>query len=164
MNTKFDNMILILYVGLMVWLIYKLYKTFKAKKNLRADAEMYARKVTTMEYILFFLLESSGFINLYNGLMNKVSRVTVMGTVMIVMGLIFLATIKTKIYIDQDGILINGSYFTFKEVRKWGFDSKRGDLVLLVKKNTGEYREATQVNKEDIEAINKAIRKYKLGK
>ena len=53
---------------------------------------------------------------------------------------------------------------SFKKLKKWGFDTNRGELVMAIKKDKNTTRETVKVRKEDIAEINDLIRKYKLGK
>ena len=66
--------------------------------------------------------------------------------------------------IGENAIIANSNLRSYKEIRKWGFDTKNSELILLVKDQKGELRETTKVKKEDIEEINSLIRRYKLGK
>ena len=117
-----------------------------------------------MEYILFGLLILTGAVNLYQGINTKNQTALITASVMIVMGFVFFLNTKTKIYIAENGILLNDSFFTYKQLKKWGFDKERGNLVILTKKDHQDSQESTQVKKEDINEINSLIRKYKLGK
>ena len=84
--------------------------------------------------------------------------------VMIVLALIFGLYSKNKMYIGENGILANSNFYNYKELKKWGFDKESSDLVLQVKKDNQSSNEIVKVKKEDIEAINNLIRKYKLNK
>ena len=55
-------------------------------------------------------------------------------------------------------------FYTYKELKKWGFDKERGNLVVITRKDHQDNQESVQVKFEDIEQINTLIRKYKLGK
>lgn len=164
MNNQFDKFIIIIYLGLIVWLIYKLYKSKKSKKELNGKINSFGKRSSTMEYILFGLLIFTGAFNLYTAFKTKSQTSLATATVMIVMGIVFFLNTKTKLYVAENGMLLNDSFYSYKELKKWGFDKERGDLVVLVKKNHQESREQAQVRREDIEEINTLIRKYKLGK
>lgn len=164
MNNKFDKFIILIYLGLIAWLGYRLFKSNKSKKNLEGQIKSFGKKTTTMEYILFGLLILTGAVNLYQGINTKNQTALITASVMIVMGFVFFLNTKTKIYIAENGILLNDSFFTYKQLKKWGFDKERGNLVILTKKDHQDSQESTQVKKEDINEINSLIRKYKLGK
>ena len=164
MNNQFDRFIILIYLGLIAWLGYKFFKSIKSKKNLEGQVSSFGKRSSTMEYILFGLLILTGAINLYQGIKANNKSALMTASVMIVMGLVFFLNTKTKIYIAENGILLNDSFFTYKQLKRWGFDKERGNLVILTKKDHQESQESTQVKKEDINEINNLIRKYKLGK
>ena len=164
MNKGLDKFILILYVGLIGWLLYRLYKNKKAKKELEGEIFSFTKRTSRMEYILFSLVLATGIINLIAGVRNKDTNGLITASVMIITGLAFMANTRSKLYISESGLIINDGYFSFKELKRWGFDKEKGDLVILVKKNHQESRQACQVQIKDIEDINNIIRKYKLGK
>ena len=164
MNNQFDKVIIIIYLGLIAYLIYKLYKSNKSKKELEGEVKSFSKRSYTMEYILFGLLIFTGGFNLYQGFKTSNQMALITASVMIVMGIVFFLNTKTKLYIAENGLLLNDSFYTYKELKKWGFDQERGDLVVLTKKDHQEGREQAQVKIEDIEEINRLIRKYKLGK
>lgn len=161
---QFDKFIILIYLGLIGWLGFKLFKSKKSKKNLEGEIKSFGKRSTNMEYILFALLIVTGLINLFQGIRMKNQTALITASVMIVMGLVFFLNTRTKIYIAENGILLNDSFFTYKELKKWGFDKERGSLVVIVKKDHQESQESAQVKFEDIEEINRLIRKYKLGK
>lgn len=164
MNNQFDKVIIIIYLGLIAYLIYKLYKSNKSKKELEGEVKSFSKRSSTMEYILFGLLIFTGAFNLYQGFKTDNKMALITASVMIVMGIVFFLNTKTKLYVAENGLLLNDSFYTYKELKKWGFDQERGDLVVLTKKDHQEGREQAQVKIEDIEEINRLIRKYKLGK
>ena len=161
---QFDKFIILIYLGLIGWLGFKLFKSKKSKKNLEGKIKSFGKRSTSMEYILFGLLIVTGSINLFQGIRTKNQTTLMTASVMIVMGFVFFLNTKTKIHIAENGILLNDSFFTYKELRRWGFDKERGSLVVIVKKDHQESQESVQVKFEDIEEINSLIRKYKLGK
>lgn len=163
-NSKLDKFIIVLYVVMIGFLGYRLLKSRKEKKKLEGKITAFAKRISTMEYILFGMLIATGGFNLYNGLKENIQYNKITGSVMILMALVFFFVTNEKLYIAENGLLMTGSFFTYKEVRKFGFDPERGDFVILVKSMGQESRHAAQVKKEDIEQINTLMRKYKLGK
>lgn len=131
---------------------------------LGANAKAFKRPITSMEVILFSILVVVGGVNIVNGYKvgDKYSIMT--AAVMIILAIVFMVFSLSKLYIAQNGMLLNMGFVSFKELKKWGFDTNRGDLVMAVKKDGNTNRESIKVKKEDIEEINGLIRKYKLGK
>lgn len=163
-GSSFDVIILVLYGALIIWLIYRLIKANKSKKNLTGEVSGFTRKISIMEYVLLVLLLSSGAINVYGYIHDKNQNALLTGGVMLIMALVFFANTRSKLYVAENGIVITDQFFTYKEIKKWGFDQKRGELVVLTKKDQQENRQSVQVKVEEIENINNLIRKYKLGK
>lgn len=159
-----DRFIVILYVVMIGFLVYRLIKSQKSRKKLEGKITAFAKRNSTMEYVLFAMLIVTGAINLYNGLKEDIQYNKITGSIMIIMAIVFFITTNEKLYIAENGLMISGNFFTYKEVRKFGFDPERGDFVILVRSQSQESRHAAQVNKNDIEEINTLMRKYKLGK
>lgn len=160
----FDKVILILYGAITVFFIYKLFKQAKDRKVLSENAISFKKPISSMEMILFSILLVVGGVNFFNGykLNDKNSMMT--AVVMVVLAIVFLIFTLSKLYIAENGMLLNSGFVTFKELKKWGFDTNRGELVMAIKKDQNTTRETVKVRKEDIEEINELIRKYKLGK
>jgi len=163
-NLTLDKFIIILYVVMIGFLGYRLIKSSREKKKLEGKITTFKKRISSMEYILFALLVVTGAVNLYNGVKTDVSYNKITGGVMILMALIFFFATNEKLYIAENGLLMTGNFYTYKEIKKFGFDSNRGDFVILVKSKGKENRSAFQSNKADIDVINKLMRKYKLGK
>ncbi|MDD7305833.1 MAG: DUF986 family protein [Peptoniphilaceae bacterium] len=163
-SSNLDKFIIILYVVMIGFLAYRIYKSTKEKKNLEGEITTFAKRVSTMEYILFAMLIATGGFNLYNGLKENIQYNQITGGVMIVMAIVFFFVTKEKLYIGENGLMMTGKFYSYKEIKKFGFDPDRGDFVILVKSKGQESRHAAQVNKNNIETINTLMRKYKLGK
>ncbi|MCW6678720.1 DUF986 family protein [Anaerococcus sp. NML200574] len=161
---SFDNMILILYGVITVFFIYRIFKQQRDKKHLGSDIKSFKRPISSMEAILFSILIVTAIVNLYQGYKVSNKNSMMVASIMIVLALVFAIYSTTKLYIADNGMLINTGFVSFKELKKWGFDQERGDLVMAIKKDGNTNRESTKVRKEDIEEINDLIRKHKLGK
>lgn len=160
----FDRIILVLYGAITIFFIYRLFKQMKDKKMLDENAKEFKKPISSMEMILFSILVVVGGVNMVNGyrINDKYSMMT--AAVMIVLAIVFMIFSMAKLYIAENGMLTNTGFVSFKELKKWGFDTNRGELVMAVKKDGNTTRESVKVKKEDIDEINELIRKYKLGK
>ena len=160
----FDKIILVLYGAITIFFIYRIIKQAKDRKTLGAEVKAFKRPISSMEVVLFSILVVVGGINLVNGykLNDKYSMMTAI--VMMVLAVVFIIFTLSKLYIAENGMLLNSGFVSFKDLKKWGFDTNRGELVMAVKKDRNNTRESVRVRKEDIEEINELIRKYKLGK
>lgn len=160
----FDRVILVLYGAITVFFIYKLFKQTKDRKLLSENALSFKKPISSMEMILFSILLVVGGVNFFNGYKLNDRNSMMTAVVMVVLAIVFLIFTLSKLYIAENGMLLSSGFVTFKELKKWGFDTNRGELVMAIKKDQNTTRETVKVRKEDIEEINELIRKYKLGK
>lgn len=166
MNNKssLDKFIIILYVVMIGFLGFRLFRSMNEKKKLNGTINSFAKRISTIEYILFAMLIATGAFNLYSGFKDNIQYNKITGTVMVLMAVVFFIATNEKMYIAENGLMMTGKFFSYKEIRKFGFDPNRGDFVILAKTKGKENRHAAQVKKTDIETINTLMRKYKLGK
>ncbi|MBP2015942.1 DUF5673 domain-containing protein [Anaerococcus degeneri] len=160
----FDKIILILYGAITVFFIYRLFKQAKDKKLLGENAQGFKKPISSMEMILFSILLVVGGVNFFNGYKLNDRNSMMTAVVMVVLAFVFMIFSLSKLYIAEEGMVLNSGFITFKDLKKWGFDTNRGELVMAIKKDKNTTRETVKVRKEDIEEINDLIRKYKLGK
>lgn len=160
----FDKVIIIMYGLIAAFFVYRIFKQQSDKKHLEGEVRAFKRPISSIEWILFVILIGIGGVNLYQG--YQTSNTTSMATaaVMIVLAFVFMVYTNQKLYVAENGMLISSGFITYKELRKWGFDTNLGDLVMAVKKDNTTNRESVKVKKDDIEEVNTLIRRYKLGK
>lgn len=161
---SFDRIILVLYGAITIFFIYRLFKQIKDKKMLGEDAKAFKKPISSMEMILFSILIVVGGINFVNGYRVNDIYSMITAVVMLVLAVVFMVFTMAKLYIAENGMLTNTGFIGFKDLKKWGFDTNRGELVMAIKKDGNTNRESVKVKKEDIDEINGLIRKYKLGK
>ena len=161
---SFDRIILVLYGAITIFFIYRLFKQIKDKKMLGEDAKAFKKPISSMEMILFSILIVVGGINFVNGYRVNDIYSMITAVVMLVLAVVFMVFTMAKLYIAENGMLTNTGFVSFKDLKKWGFDTNRGELVMAIKKDGNTNRESVKVKKEDIDEINDLIRKYKLGK
>ncbi len=159
-----DNFVLIMYIGIILFFAYRLIKAQKNKKLLTGEISKFDRPSTTFEWVLLAFLLATGVFNLVAGLKQDNKNAVMMSIVMVVLAFVFALSQQNKLYIAENGLLINSNFYTYKELRKWGFDKEKNDFVIQVKKDSQNTNEATKVKTPDIVEVNKLIRKYKLGK
>lgn len=161
---NFDSIIVIMYGLITLFFVYRIFNQQKDKKKLEGKVSAFKRPVSSMEWVLFIILIAVGVINLYQGYKQTDKYSMITAGVMIILALIFMVYTNTKLYVAENGMLISSGFVNFKELKKWGFDTNLGELVMAVKIDHNINRESTKVKKDDIEEINSLIRKYKLGK
>ena len=150
-KNNLDNFVLIMYIAIIAFFIYRIYKSFTNKKLLAGETHKFDRP-------------STAIFNLVAGIKQNNRNAIYMSVVMVVLAFVFALVQQNKLYIAENGVLINSNFYTYKELKKWGFDKEKNDLVMVVKKDRQETNEATKVKSEDIKTVNNLIRKYKLGK
>ena len=163
-KNNLDNFVLIMYIAIIAFFIYRIYKSFTNKKLLAGETHKFDRSSTTFEWVLLLFLLATAIFNLVAGIKQNNRNAIYMSVVMVVLAFVFALVQQNKLYIAENGVLINSNFYTYKELKKWGFDKEKNDLVMVVKKDRQETNEATKVKSEDIKTVNNLIRKYKLGK
>lgn len=164
MNRNLDNFVLIMYIAIIVFFAYRLFKAQKNKKLLTGEVNRFDRPSTTFEWVLLAFLLATGVFNLVAGLKQDNKNAIMMSIVMVILAFVFALSQQNKLYIAENGILINSNFYTYKELKKWGFDKEKNDFVIQAKKDKQNTNEATKVKSLDIVEVNRLIRKYKLGK
>lgn len=164
MNRNLDNFVLIMYIAIIVFFAYRLFKAQKNKKLLTGEVNRFDRPSTTFEWVLLAFWLATGVFNLVAGLKQDNKNAIMMSIVMVILAFVFALSQQNKLYIAENGILINSNFYTYKELKKWGFDKEKNDFVIQAKKDKQNTNEATKVKSLDIVEVNRLIRKYKLGK
>lgn len=164
MGKSLDSIVVIMYGAIVVFFLYRIYKLIGYKKTLTGDIKSFEKPLSSFEIILFSVLIVTGAVNLYAGFQQGNNKNMLTSVIMILLAFVFMISTKAKLMIGENAIIANSNLRSYKEIRKWGFDTKNSELIILVKEKKGEIRETTKVKKEDIEEINSLIRKYKLGK
>lgn len=164
MNRNLDNFVLIIYIAIIAFFAYRLIKAQKNKKLLTGEVNRFDRPSTTFEWVLLAFLLATGVFNLVAGLKQDNKNAIMMSIVMVILAFVFALSQQNKLYIAENGILINSTFYTYKEIKKWGFDKEKNDFVIQAKKDKQNTNEATKVKSLDIVEVNRLIRKYKLGK
>ena len=164
MDRNLDSFVLIMYIAIIVFFAYRLIKAQKNKKLLQGEVNRFDRPSTTFEWVLLAFLLATGVFNLVAGLKQDNKNAIMMSVVMVILAFVFALSQQNKLYIAENGILINSTFYTYKEIKKWGFDKEKNDFVIQAKKDKQSTNEATKVKALDIVEVNRLIRKYKLGK
>src|SRR5574344_145043 len=157
---SFDRIILVLYGAITIFFIYRLFKQIKDKKMLGEDAKAFKKPISSMEMILFSILIVVGGINFVNGYRVNDIYSMITAVVMLVLAVVFMVFIMAKLYIVENGMLTNTGFISFKDLKKWGFDTHRGELVMAIKKDGNTNRESAYARQfERSEHIHRGYRK-----
>ena len=143
----FDRVILVLYGAITIFFIYRLFKQTKDRKLLGENAQAFKKPMSSMEMILFSILLVVGGVNFVNGYRVNDKNSMMTAVVMVILAVVFLIFTLSKLYIAENGMLTNSGFVSFKELKKWGFDTNSGELVMAVKKDGKNTRESVKVKK-----------------
>ena len=164
MGNNMNSFILILYVAIIIFFIYRLYKSFSNKKKLAGEIAGFNKKSSPLEWLLMGILLATGIVNFVAGYKQHNQDSIIMAIIMVVLAIVFGFAQRSKLYIAENGILINSNFYNYKQLKKWGFDKEGNDLVLQVKKDRQSSNEMMKVKAEDTEEINTLIRRNKINK
>lgn len=152
-----SSFIYILYVGLIIYFIYRLYKTKKAEKELSGEVHRFKRAKSRFMSIVMIGIAAFSLFSIYN---NEY----IMGILMLVLVITLQIELTLDTQFAENGFIADSKFIEWKELKKWAFDSERSELVLSYKKGFEEKQAFIKVRKQDINEIDKIIRKYKLNK
>lgn len=97
--------------------------------------------------------------------MNALTGAYVSAIVMFVLSIIMYITFRDYVIVGENGIYGEGIFTPWENVKRWGWDRTRGDLVLLTKeRGKGQNTFTIRAGKTHMEEINQTIRRYKLNK
>ncbi|MDO4594157.1 MAG: DUF5673 domain-containing protein [Tissierellia bacterium] len=166
-NTNGFNMnfmILIIYAVLAIMLLTRIVKGIKAKKELKGEVNEFQKKSSPFEFVLVIMLFVIGIFNFVQAPKTNMFYSIIIGVMMLVIAIFFLLNAKGKVRVAENAILADGQLVHYKQLKRWGFDKESGELVMLVKVDQREEQRVVRTKNEDINEINRLIRKYKLGK
>ena len=157
-NDKNSLMIIyVLYSALIVYFLYKFYMGTRLRKHIKGEQYAYGRYFSRWIYALCSMIFVFGVTNIVTA--DKIS-----GILMIVLMLLLLLSFTDKTVVSESGIYGQGVFIFWDTLKKWGFDSRRSELVLNYKINGSEKQAFMKVHAKDIEDINAKIKQFKLKK
>lgn len=154
-NPSMQSFVYILYGGLILFFIYRIYKTNLAKKNLEGEVYKYDRPSQMIMWILGVVIAAFGVFNIYSG-------EVISGVLMIALIIVLFFEYTSKNLFANNGFIIDAKFVTWKELQKWAFDTERGELIVNYKKGFDEKQALMKLKKEDINTVDELIRKHKL--
>lgn len=149
----------VIYLALLIFFFYQLYKSNKLMKLIEEPKYVYKTKFRMMNLVL------TAFITVF-GVLNVVWQdAYVTGFAMIILSIVFFISTQSKVVVAKNGIFADNRFLTWNEIRKWAWDSKGGNLVIISKEyGKPESREILRVGQVNMAEINERIRFFKLGK
>jgi len=153
-----EKMIVIVYGIILLFLAYQWYKGLKMRRKLEGERYAFKRPITIINYILVFSMIILGGLNIYGGQLYG-------GIVIALLGIVFFVSRFDSIIVGENGIYGDTQFVSWKEVKRWGWDKKRGDLILVTKeKGKPEKNTFMRVGVDLMIPVNDRIREMKLGK
>lgn len=153
------DMITYLYLGILAFFLYQMYKTKKYKKILQEPVKVVQRKAKIANYALAIFLIILGFFNSFS------AHNYIAGVVMALLGFVFGANSSTPIYLAPNGILADNAFVPWSQIKRWGWNTDNGDLVVEIKlRGKPSKTSAVHVGTDKMKEVNDYIRQLKLGK
>lgn len=149
--------IYILYSALIVYMIYKIVASKGAKKKIQGQAFVYKRFVSKWLYILCTMILVFGIVNIFTA--DKISGVLMIG----LMAVLFIS-FQDNTVICESGIYGQGVFIEWHELKKWGFDTKRSELICQYKRNMTEKQAYLKIDVSYMEDANAKIKEFKQNK
>ncbi len=152
------SIISIIYGALLIFFLYKIIRGKTMEKQL--EGPIYSVKRGNKKSTLFICLLMAGM-----GVISFVGGQKLDGIVMVLLAIVFFFYNLIEIKLGQNGMLADNVFIEWKEIRKWGWDTKRGDLVYVTKeRGKAPTSSSIHIGQEYMEEVNKQIRRLKLGK
>ena len=152
-----NSFIYILYGGLIMFFIYKFYKQHAAAKSAKGEVFKFRKDVNKIMILLTVLITAFGIYNIFTGQVAS-------GVIMLILIVILGFEYTSPNVFAENGFVIDGKFVEWHEVKKWGFDVERGELLVRFKKEFEEKQGVLRIAKKDIKSVEDLFRKYKLKK
>lgn len=149
----------LLYVGMLLFLLYQVFRGIKIEKKLQQPKYSYATRPKSINLVLM------GIIILFGILTMTWQGEYVRGLIMVLLGITFYFSSRNRVIVSPEGLFADNKYITWNEMRKWAWDTKTGNLVIITKeRGKTETRQVLQIGRLHMTEINERIRVFKLGK
>lgn len=153
-----DRFIALVYGGLALFFLWQLIKGYRATRGLTEPKYEFSKKMRKLNLVLVALI-------LAMGVYSIVIKTYLSGAMMIILGVLFYLSMKGKVIVCANGVYGEGNLYEWEEIKKWGWDTSVGDLVLLIKKRgKQEEQRVIRVGVDQMNEVNDRIREFKLDK
>ncbi|MFM1583599.1 DUF5673 domain-containing protein, partial [Helcococcus ovis] len=126
-------------------------------KSAKGQIFRFRKDVNKIMILLTFLITGFGIYNIITGQI-------ISGVIMLILILILGVEYTYPNVFAENGFVIDGKFVEWHEVKKWGFDVERGELLVRFKKDFEEKQGLLRIAKKDIKEVENLFRKYKLKK
>lgn len=152
-----DSFIMILYLGLTLYFLYRAFSTFKAVKKAEGDIFKISKQSTKMISFLLPIIAILGIYNMYRGDIRN-------GFLMLILAIAIFLENMVKSVIASNGFVADAKFIEWNQLKKWSIDPVKGELVVLYKKNFDEKTGYLRFKAEQANLIQDLFKKYKLNK
>ena len=153
-----NQLIILLYAGLLLYFAYVMYKGNRQKKKLQGAQFAYRPTLGKLNMIL------SVFV-LLAGVMSIVAHQWISGILMMLVVVMLFVKSREPVILAKNGIFGDDKFYAWTEIKQWAWDKQRGDLVLLTKEfGKNEVRNIIHVGPDHMMEVNEKIRELKLNK
>ncbi|MDY3052575.1 MAG: DUF5673 domain-containing protein [Ndongobacter sp.] len=153
-----NQLVLFLYGGLLLYFLYQFYKGARARKAITGERFEFPRTTRRMNLILAMLVAGLGIVNF-------IMQDYLGGALMFALAVVFFALTKEKIIVCANGIYADSNFYEWKDVKRWGWDKKEGDLILIShERGKKDESHIIRIGREQMEPVNDRIRQFKLNK
>lgn len=149
----------LLYLGMLIFLLYQIFRANKMERKLKSPKYSFSTRPKSINMVLMSIIFLFGVMTIVS--QKEYAR----GLMMIFLGITFYFSSQNKVIVSQEGLFADNKYIPWSELRKWAWDTKTGNLVIITKEfGKNEMRQVLQVGRPHMAEINERIREFKLGK
>lgn len=146
--------IYIMYGALFLYFLYKMYKGYTESKKVMGE-KYYFRKTNityikvTVPIILFFAA------------FNFYTKMYFIALLMVGLVVLLIMDSRVSTIVAENGIFAGGTFVEWNNIKKWGYDSKRSEIVISYKIGYSQRNTYAKILPENIEEVNNLIKKFK---
>lgn len=149
----------VLYLGMLIFLLYQVFRSLKMERKLKDPKYSFSTRPKSINMVLMSIIFIFGVMTIVN--QKEYAR----GLMMIFLGITFYYSSQNKVIVSQEGLFADNKFIRWQELRKWAWDTKTGNLVIITKEfGKNEMRQVLQIGRPHMAEINERIREFKLGK
>ena len=143
----------LLYLGMLIFLLYQIFRANKMERKLKSPKYSFSTRPKSINMVLMSIIFLFGVMTIVS--QKEYAR----GLMMIFLGITFYFSSQNKVIVSQEGLFADNKYIPWSELRKWAWDTKTGNLVIITKEfGKNEMRQVLQVGRPHMAEINERIR------
>lgn len=149
----------LLYLGMLIFLLYQVVRAIRMERKLEEPKYSFSTRPKSINMVLMSIIFIFGVMTIVS--QKEYAR----GVMMMFLGITFYFSSKNKVIVSREGLFADNKFIPWQELRKWAWDTKTGNLVIITKEfGKNETRQVLQIGRTHMSEINTRIREFKLGK